>query len=115
MRIIEGITNNPFQENTITLDDGSQFTIELKFVPMQLGWFIERLTYEDFTLNGFRICNSPNILHQFRNFIPFGIACQSIEDREPSLENDFQDRNTRLYLLTREETLEYARFLSEQV
>lgn len=115
MKIIEGITDSALQENTVTLDDGTNFTFVLKFVPMQYGWFFESLIYEDFVLNGFRVCNSPNILHQFRNELPFGIACISENDREPSLQNDFVSGQSKFYLLDEEEKQAFARFLSGQV
>ena len=115
MKLIQGITDSAYQESTVTLDDGTTFTIDIRFVPMQYGWFIDRLVYEDFTYYNLRICNSTNILHQFRNKIPFGLACVSVDDREPSLQEDFLNGSSKLYLLSEDETLEYARVLSGQV
>lgn len=115
MRLIEGITASAFQENSVTLPNGTVLLIELRYIEMQRGWFIERIVYEDFNLNGLRICNSPNILHQYRNLIPFGLACETNEGREPSLLTDFDNNDSRLYLLTLEETQEFSRALSGQV
>jgi len=80
---------------------------------MQFGWFIEELIYGKLTIKSIRVCNSPNILAQFKNKIPFGIACFSSENREPSQQNDFISGASNLYVLSAAEVLEYEEFLSE--
>lgn len=102
----------PLQKQNLILQDGSSFVLTIQFVPMQFGWFIVNLTYKDFQLNGVRITNSPNMLHQFRNQIPFGLACYSVANREPSQQNDFLSGNSKLYVLSESEVLEYTRLLS---
>lgn len=100
MRQILQLTSDAQQLMTFDLDDGSSVSLSLYFSPMQLGWFIREISYNDFVLDGVRICNSPNFLHQYRNQIPFGIACISMGDREPSLQQDFSSTNSKLYVLT---------------
>lgn len=112
MQKINEISADPLQEQTVPLPDGSSFTFTIRFLPMQYGWFIESLTYEDFKLEGFRISNSPNILRQFKNKLPFGLACISDAKREPSLLEDFSSESSILYLLTAGEVVEYEEFLS---
>lgn len=112
MHIVQQITEAPLQQMTLILPDGSSLTMTLYFVPMQQGWFIRNLTYQTFVLNGLRITVSPNMLYQFRNLIPFGLACFSTNNREPSLAQDFSSGNCILYLLTEDEVDEYARLLS---
>lgn len=114
MLLIKNITADTKQRQGLVLPDGSFVQITLYFIPMQLGWFITQLTYGDFVLNGLRITNSPNMLYQFKNQIPFGIACFSKDNREPSLLEDFSSGASQLYILTEEEVDEYARFLSGQ-
>lgn len=65
----------------------------------------------DFILQGVRISVSPNILHQWRNQIPFGIGC-TCSGREPTQQNDFASGAANLYLLTQQEVNQYAEFLS---
>lgn len=113
MLLIQQISNDPLQKQTIVLDDGTTFEITLYFRPLQLGWFIEKLVYKDFVLTGVRVCNLPNILKQFKSQIPFGIACFSTGDREPSQLEDFSSGNSNLYVLTTDEVLDYEAFLSE--
>lgn len=78
---------------------------------MQYGWFITELLYPDFTLRGLRITNSPNMLYQWRNLIPFGLACFSAGNREPSLQDDFVSGASKLYILSEEEVAEYTEYL----
>lgn len=97
----------------MVLDDGTSFTYTLYFVPMQSGWFFTEITYgASFTLRNIRITNSVNMLNQWRNIIPFGIACISTANREPSLQQDFSSGASKLYLLTQDECQQYAEILA---
>lgn len=111
MNKIEKITDDPLQQQTIVLADGTTFSFEMYFIPMQQGWFFTNITYGTFTLTGLRICVSPNMLYQFQNLIPFGIACFSVGNREPSLQQDFVSGNCQLYLLTQAEVAEYTAYI----
>lgn len=110
--LVQNITSDPLQSQSITLADGSVVSIEIYFRPMQYGWFINSLTYGDFTLNGLRITNSPDMLYQFKNILPFGLACISRSDREPSLQEDFSSGASNLYILTAEDVEAYSEFIS---
>ena len=66
-------------------------------------------------LNNMRIVNSPNMLHQYRNKIPFGLACFSITQREPNLQDDFSNAASTLYILTEAECQAFTEYLSGQV
>lgn len=112
MQQIQGLTTDPLQTQTFSLPDSSQVTIQIYFVPMQLGWFITSITYGDFTLQGIRITTNPNILYQWRNQIPFGIACLSPSGREPTQQADFATAASSLYVLTASETEAIAEFYS---
>lgn len=112
---IDNISDSPRQKQSLVLADGTQIELAIYFVPMQYGWFITRLVYKDFVLNGVRIVNSPNMLHQFRNQIPFGLACFSANNREPSLLQDFSSGASKLYILTEAEVAQYTEYLSGQV
>lgn len=100
MLTIIGITADTLQKQRMVLPDGTFLTMTICFKPMQLGWFIQELVHDAFTLNGVRIVVSPNMLQQFRNQIPFGLACFSTGNREPQLAQDFVSGNCSLYLLT---------------
>lgn len=113
MNKINQVTNDTRQRQTVPLDDGSTFEIAIYFMPMQYGWFIEELIYGDFKITCMRIVNSPNILHQFKNQLPFGLACISNEDREPALQDDFSSGASSLFVLSSTEVKEYEDYLSE--
>lgn len=83
----------------------------LYFISLQLGWFITELVYGEFVLTGLRITNSPNMLYQFRNQIPFGLACISSQNREPSQQQDFSSNASKLYILTAAEVAAYTEYL----
>lgn len=113
MYAVTQITSDPLQQQALILPDGSSIQIEMYFRQQQQGWFFNSLVYSaGFTINGLRICNSPNLLYQFQNQIPFGLACISVAQREPSLLQDFSSGNSQIFILTPEEVQEYADFLS---
>lgn len=109
---IDTISTDASQTQTLILPDGTSIQLTIQFVPLQLGWFITDLEYGSFTLNGFRITNSPNMLRQYRNQLPFGLACFSTGDREPSQQQDFSSQNSILYILSAAEVAAYEAFLS---
>lgn len=111
MNKINQITNNTRQKQTVPLPDGTSFDISIYFVPMQYGWFIEELNYQGFKITCMRIVNSPNLLRQFKNQLPFGLACISNDDREPSLQDDFKSGASNLFTISKEEILQYEEFL----
>lgn len=110
--LIQQITDDSFQQQTLILPDGSSFLLQLYFMPMQYAWVITALTYKSFTLNGFRVSNSPNMLQQYCNQLPFGLACFSTQNREPSQQQDFSSGASQLYVLTAAEVAEYTEFLA---
>lgn len=115
MFLIEGVTEDPKQQRTLTLSDGTTLFLAMEFVEMQYGWFITELTYGDFTLHGMRVTSNPNMLHQFRNQLPFGLACFTRGDREPTFIKDFSSQASKLYILSAAEVVAYTEFLSGQV
>lgn len=112
MLYLDRISSDTLQKHTFLLPDNTSLDVTLYFVPLQLSWVIRELSYGDFKLNGLRISNSPNMLHQFKNQLPFGLACFSSEEREPSQQQDFSSGNSKLYILTALEVQQYAEFLS---
>ncbi len=112
MYLIQQITNDSLQKQTLVLTDGTSLDLTIYFVPLQYGWFITNLSYMGFVLQGLRITNSPNMLYQFQNQIPFGLACYSNQNREPSQQNDFSSGASKLYILSQAECEQYAELIS---
>lgn len=111
MLLIQPVSTSPSQKQTLVLDTGALVSLELYFRPLQFGWFVNELTYGDFTLKGLRITVSPNMLNQWRHKLPFGLACFSVGSREPSQQQDFSSGNAKLYILTQDEVTEFQDYL----
>jgi hypothetical protein len=98
MKTITGLTDQPKQQTGIVLNDGSRAVISLEYRANQLGWFYD-ITWGDFTLNGQRLVTAPNMLRQFRNKLPFGIAVVTTNNVEPLKQTDLSSGVATLYLL----------------
>jgi hypothetical protein len=112
MLLIQQITSDPYQQQQLVLPDGSTVTIQMRYRDLQYGWFIESLTYKTFTLQGVRICVSPNLLRQFKNQIPFGLCCLTNSGAEPTQIQDFSSGNAQLFIVTAAEVAEYEAYLA---
>ena len=98
MNQLQAFTDQPKQTTTIILADGSSVNFALEYKPNQLGWFYD-LTWQSFALLGQRLVTSPNILRQFRNQLPFGLAVVTTANSEPFNQTDLSDGTTIIYLL----------------
>ena len=115
MYLIQQITTDPLQTQTLILPDGSQANLTISFAPQQYAWFILNLTYGTFVLEGMQITTNPNMLNQWRNSLPFGLACFVDGNREPTQQQDFASGAAKLYLLSQSEVSDYAAFLASGV
>jgi hypothetical protein len=97
--IIEGLTDSPQQQLTIVLQDGSPVVLTIAYKPQQLGWFYSLTWKGNPVCNGQRLVVSPNILRQYINVIPFGIACLTNGNVEPTGQEDLVDGLTTMLLL----------------
>lgn len=111
MFLIQNLTDYPLQNQNLTLPDSTVVNFTLYFNSMQQGWFFTNITYGSFVVNGLRITNNPNVLLAYQNLIPFGIACFSTANREPSLQQDFSSGASVLYLLESTDVKNYYTFL----
>lgn len=112
MYLVQQITDDALQKQTLILPDGTSLALTIYFRPAQIGWFIQILTYQAFILQGTRITVSPNMLHQYRNQIPFGLACYSTDNREPTQQEDFSSGAAKLYILSADEVARYTELLT---
>ena len=118
---IDGITDDFKQSKQITLPDETTFSLKIEYIPLQIGWFINEITYDPpvrtplpnkiFTVRSIRITKNLNLLQSYRNLIPFGLACLSKEPEEPTHIEDFISGNYELYLLTKEDLDDYSRYI----
>lgn len=108
---INQVTSDSLQKQTLILPDGTPLIFTLYYQPQQLGWYIKELTYGTLTVRSMRVCNNFNMLHKFKNKIPFGMACISEANREPMFIDDFSSGKSILYILTAAEVQQYTEFL----
>jgi hypothetical protein len=113
MLLIQNLTDDPKQEQSITLPDGSRLFLSLYYRQSQNGWFYQELSNvtQKFLVKGMRVVNIPNVLRQFKNLINFGLACYTQGNREPTQLQDFSSGASKLYILTQAEVLEYESYL----
>lgn len=112
MITIDNFTTDSRQKQVIQLEDGSSVTLSIYYSRLQYGWFIDELTYGEFTVKGMRLCTSPNLLHQFKNQIPFGLAVFNSDNREPTELEDLASGNFEFFILDEDEIEEYSDLLS---
>ena len=105
MQLITAITNDAIQTLGITLDDGSTVNMQLNYIPAQQGWFYS-LTYGSFEANFMRVVNSPNMIRKYRNIIPFGLACTTIDGYEIINQSDFISGRASIYALNQQDVIE---------
>jgi hypothetical protein len=107
---INQLTADPLQTMTLILPNGNPCQLTIYYIERQIGWFITNLTYGDFQLSGIRITNNPNMLYQWKNILPFGLACYSTNQTEPGQLQDFFSQNSILYILDASEVEDITGF-----
>jgi hypothetical protein len=98
MNRIEGISDQPKQQMTLVLADGSNVSFFLEYRANQLGWFYS-IGHDTFQLDGQRLVTSPSVLKAFRSSIPFDLAVLATNNVEPMNLRDFVDGTASIYLL----------------
>lgn len=104
MRQINAFTQDPKQNLTVVLEDGSKAQMSLRYVTNQAGWYYD-LTYGSFSVANRRLVNSPNMLRQFRGVLPFGLALTVSDGYEPIYQDDFVTGRVLVYVLSQADVL----------
>lgn len=102
MRLIDKLTDDAAQQYTLISETGQSIQFFLRYIPTQQRW-IFNLSYQGKILNGIALTASPNILRNFRNVLPFGLAVTSTDALDPLYLDDFASKRIKLYLLTSDE------------
>jgi hypothetical protein len=99
--LINNLTNFADQLMTLQLADGTNATVELLYNGTTERWTMN-VSYApaNFSVNGIGVCCYPNLLRQWRNLLPFGLACTSADQTDPVDVNDFYTGRVSLYVLT---------------
>lgn len=99
---ITEITDEPRQKLDITLENNEVITLQLEFSTQQQGWFAS-FAYGEFAINSFRLTTAANILRQYRELLPFGIAISTPDQSEPIFIDDFSTQRINFFVLNQEE------------
>ena len=102
MNQVDNISDDFSQIMSITLEDRSVIVLEFNYRPMIQRWTVN-LTHGDFVLNGLNISVHPNMVRNYRNVIPFGIACTTLDGVDPIRSDDFSTGRASIYILTASE------------
>lgn len=97
MRQITGLTNDTKQQFDAVIEGYDVANIYLEYKPNQFGWFMD-VTWGEFSTNNLRVTVGPNILRQFKNIIPFGIAISGVDSVDPVTVDDWLGHNV-FYIL----------------
>lgn len=104
MQLLNNLTDAADQVMTVTIADGSLATLEFFYRPAVQRWTLD-ITHPLLTMHGFNVCLGPNILRQWRNIIPFGIAVTSTIGLDPIQVDDFANGVCSVYTLSAAEVL----------
>lgn len=97
---LNSFSDAAFQNATLIGEDGSVIDFTLYFAPRQNSWFFNiSCAAQDFTANGIRLCNSPNLLRQWRNNLTFGLAVVSEDSFDPNNIEDLLSNRIQIFLL----------------
>ena len=69
---ITGLTDNTYQDLTITVGENETCIVRLRFAPTQYAWYFD-WEYKNIVSKGNKITLTPNALRQFKGRIPFGL------------------------------------------
>jgi hypothetical protein len=112
MYSVNQITSDPKQSQQLYLPDGSAISLSLEYKSQQYGWFMSISYGDNFTVTGLRVVTSPNLLQQFKNILPFGMAVTMKGNLEPTNIQDFSSGNAKMYILTSGEVDQFEAYLN---
>lgn len=97
---ITQLDDQPKQEIKMILDNTQSVTLTFEYKPNQLGWFFG-VQYDDINYQNIRLTTTYNILRAYKNFLPFGLRCDTLDGEEPINQEDFVTGYATVYLLTK--------------
>lgn len=112
---LTSLSNEPKQEIIMMIDDNIRIPLTFEYKSNQMGWFFG-FQYGDVNYQNVRLTTSYNILRAYRNWLPFGLRCDTADDEEPMDIDDFATGYAKVYLLTKQDvqTIESNYYLKVQ-
>lgn len=100
MNQIDTISDDANQLLQVVLDDGTSVQLTLQYLAAIERWSISvEVDSLTFTVDGIVLCTFPNILRMWRDILPFGLACTSIDGIDPIFIDDFSTGRCSLFVL----------------
>jgi len=96
---INSLGREPRQKITVLLSDNSRIPLSFEYRANQLGWFFG-FEYNGNQYSNIRLTTSYNILRAYRNWLPFGLRCDTQDSLEPMDLEDFSSGYASIYVLT---------------
>lgn len=96
------LDSQPRQQIEMILDNQERVLFTFEYKSNQLGWFFG-FKYGDINYQNIRLTTTYNILRAYRNYLPFGLRCDTQDDEEPMTIDDFTTGYSTVYLLTKAE------------
>lgn len=95
---LTNLSNFADQTLVLQLPDGTTANLELIYQGASERWLMN-ISYASFTRNGLNICCYPNMLRQYKEILPFGLAFVTVDQTDPVDINDFSTGRVLVYLL----------------
>jgi hypothetical protein len=95
---ITEISSEPKQNHVLSLDQYNTINLYLEWKPQQQGWFYT-VSWQGFSTNLQRIVYGLNLLRQYKNIIPFGIAVTTSNGLDPLTQDSFSSGVASFYLM----------------
>ena len=102
MKQITTITNDTVQKLRLVGENNEQIDFKLRYLPSQQAWYFD-LSYQGIDIDNMKLVTSPNLLRQWENYLPFGLACLTLDGADPFFIDDFIDERVQIYLLGEED------------
>lgn len=99
MQQLDTFTDAANQLFNVPLADASILQLAFIFRGATQRWTVD-IVHPQLTLHGFDLCLGPNIVRQWRNVVPFGIALTSVDDLDPVQPQDFQTGRVSVFILS---------------
>lgn len=101
---IMDLNGQPKQQIKVIVANNRVLKIDFTYSENQKCWFFD-FDYNNgkFISKGHKLSNCPNIIRQYKNTLPFGIACYVIDGLEPWFLNDFVTGRVQFYILEKAE------------
>lgn len=99
MRQIDNLSDDANQKVQVVIDDGSIVEVTLRYMPSGQRWFFS-VSRASFAPGLIGVCVHPNLLRTWRNVIPFGLMCSSIDGVDPAYVQDWVNGRCSLFVLS---------------